>query len=170
MTKHNACIHIVSLFCLVSLCCFFTGCWGSSQTSLPEAPPPYPDSPFQPNTQPNDYTPPPSPDPRGNNYGANNNSFPRQTTQRPSPLPVSRSFDQMYTIEAVGTIWVLIQDKFGNELEWLSMMSGEKVPLKHNGPLTITCSSGESLKIYDPSGKPFQIGGTKKGISIIRLP
>jgi hypothetical protein len=76
----------------------------------------------------------------------------------------------MYTIEAVGTIWVLIQDKVGNELEWLSMMSGEKVPLNHNGPLTITCSSGESLKIYDPSGKPFQIGGTKKGISIIRLP
>ncbi len=170
MIKSKICIRIVSFFGLFFFCSIFIGCWGSSQTALPDAPPPYPDSPFQPNSQSNNYIPPPSPDPRGNNYGVNNNSYPRQPNQRPSPLPISRSFDQMYTIEAVGTIWVLVQDKFGNELEWLSMASGEKVPLKHNGPLTITCSSGESLKIFDPAGKPFQVGGTKKGISIIRLP
>jgi hypothetical protein len=76
----------------------------------------------------------------------------------------------LYTLEAVGTIWVLVQDKFGNELQWISLMAGEKVPINHSGPLTITCSSGESLKISDPKGKPFQVAGKNKGITIIRLP
>ena len=49
-------------------------------------------------------------------------------------------------------------------------MAGDKIPINHNGPLTITCSSGESLKITDPMGKLFKPAGLKKGITIVRLP
>jgi hypothetical protein len=148
----------------------FTGCWGGTQTSLPDAPPPYPDSPFPQGTNIyEDYTPPPSPDPRGEFLNQPQNSFVRGGNDYSSRSRV-KSEDKFYTLEAIGTIWVLIQDKFGNELEWISLTPGDKVPLKHLGPLTITCSSGESLKINAPNGKPLQTGGTKKGISIIRLP
>ena len=147
-----------------------TGCWGGAQTSLPDAPPPYPDSPFPQGTNTyRDYTPPHSPSPRGEISERPQNSFARSGNDY-STGPRFQSDNQFYTLEAIGTIWVLIQDKFGNELEWISLMSGDKVPLKHSGPLTITCSSGESLQITAPNGKTFQTGETKKGISIIRLP
>ena len=171
MIKIKNCIQIASFFAFSFLnFSIFTGCWGGTQTSLPEAPPPYPDSPFPQGTNPyEDYSPPASPNPRGEFLDRPQNSSVRSSNDY-SPRPRIRSEDKFYTLEAIGTIWVLIQDKFGNELEWISLTPGDKVPLKHSGPLTITCSSGESLQINAPNGKPLQSGGTKKGISIIRLP
>ena len=153
-------IRHVSLFGLTILYFSLLGCWSGSQIALPEAPPPYPNSPYPNGSQSDSYTPPASPDPRGNNF----------TRSQPSTFTTSRSYEKSYTLEAVGTIWVLVQDKLGNELQWLSLMSGDKTELKHTGPLTLTCSSGESLKIFAPDGKPVQVAGSKKGISIIRLP
>lgn len=148
----------------------FSGCWGGTQNSLPDAPPPYPNSPFPQSTNTyEDYVPPPSPDPRGELMDRNQNTFNRNKNDYASRTNFHSS-QKFYTLESTGTIWVLIQDKFGNELEWISLSPGEKVPLKHSGALTITCSSGESLRIIDPNGKPLQVGETKKGISIIRLP
>ena len=82
----------------------------------------------------------------------------------------NQSKEKTYTLEALGTIWVLIQDKFGNEIQWMSLSAGDIVPVNHNQPLTITCSRGESLKITTADGKPFQVAGINKGITIVRLP
>ena len=168
MNKIKNCVHSVSFFSLYPLMLHLLfGCWGGSQTSLPNAPPPHPDSPFPQGSVQNNYTHTLSTNPRPNSQ---KNSFYKDrssTFSHSSSIKVSEKF---YTIEATGTIWVLIQDKFGNELQWVSLMSGEKIPLKHSGPLTITCSSGDSLKITDKNGKPHQFGKVKKGIAIIRLP
>jgi len=160
MIISKICIRLVSLFGLTIICFSLFGCWGGPQIALPEAPPPYPNSPYPNGSQTDSYTPPTSPDPRGNNF----------TRNQPTTFSTSRSYKKTYTLEAVGTIWVLVQDRLGNELQWLSLMSGDKTALQHTGPLTLTCSSGESLKILGPDGKPVQIAGSKKGISIIRLP
>ena len=170
MIRIRKCIFALFLFIFSFLqTLLFTGCWGSSQASLPEAPPPYPNSSFpESSSSYQDYTPPPSPDPRGNFIKTNPDSFSR--TNNSSSFSTVRSTNKFYTLEALGTIWVLVQDKYGNELEWISLVQGDKVPLKHMGALTITCSSGESLRITAPNGKFVQPSETKKGISIIRLP
>lgn len=168
MNKIKNCVYNVSFFSLFSLIAsLLSGCWGGSQASLPNAPPPHPDSPFPQGSVQNNYIPPLSPNPRSD---AKKNSFYEESRFTSSPSSSYKSSEKFYTIEAIGTIWVLIQDKFGNELQWISLMSGEKFPLKHSGPLTITCSSGDSLKINDTNGKPYHIGEVKKGITIIRLP
>ena len=143
------------------------GCWGGAQSELPDAPPPYPNSPyFQGSESTNDYTPPPSPNPRGGTYSRNSESLATKTNSSYS----GQSKEKTYTLEALGTIWVLIQDKFGNEIQWMSLAAGDIVPVNHNQPLTITCSRGESLKITTADGKPFQVAGKHKGITIVRLP
>ena len=160
MIKSITCTLPVTLFGLSLICFYSTGCWKGSPVALPEAPPPYPDSPYPYGDQSETYVPPPSPSPHRNSFAGGKQNSP--STQR--------SFGKTYTIKAIGTIWVLVQDKFGNELEWLSLMTGQETSLKHTGPLTLTCSSNESLKIFDPDGKPFPVVGNKKGIIIIRLP
>lgn len=152
--------HFTLLFLLV-------GCWGGAQNELPDAPPPYPNSPYyQGSESTNDYTPPPSPNPRGVSYPRYSDS---QATTSNSGFS-AQSKEKTYTLEALGTIWVLIQDKFGNEIQWMSLSAGDIVPVNHNQPLTITCSRGESLKITTADGKPFQVAGINKGITIVRLP
>jgi hypothetical protein len=163
-------LQFVSVFGLPFLFFLLLGCWGSSPTALPDAPPPYPDSPFPQGSQIGTYSPPPSPDPYGRNYENREKTRARDYSKKNFPTKQSRPYENRYSIEAIGTIWVLIQDKFGNELQWVSLMAGDKIPINHNGPLTITCSSGESLKITDPKGKLFKPAGLKKGITIIRLP
>ena len=168
MNKIKNCAHTVSFFSLSTLMLHLLfGCWGGSQVALPNAPPPHPDSPFPQGSIQNNYIPPQSPNPRPDSQQNSIYEDRRSTFSYSSSNKVSEKF---YTIEAIGTIWVLIQDKFGNELQWISLMPGEKVPLKHSGPLTITCSSGDSLKINDTNGKPYQFGKVKEGITIIRLP
>ena len=155
-----------TFLCGVPLIVF--GCGGNAPNTVPDAPPPYPDSPFYDNVSgSNTYTPPPSENPRENStLSVPENSYtPTKKTSPRKPLPKN-----LYSLEATGTVWVLIQDKFGNELDWMSLIAGKKVPLNHRGPLTITCSSGDSLKITDPNGKPFPVPGSRKGISIIRIP
>ena len=169
MIKVKNCICAASLFGLYFVCFLLLGCWSRSPNALPEAPPPYPDSPYPQGSQTGTYSPPSSPSPYGDNYQKSDNSY-RESFKKNATQSSSRSYDNLYTLEAVGTIWVLVQDKFGNELQWISLMAGKKVPINHSGPLTITCSSGESLKISDPKGKPFQVAGKNKGITIIRLP
>jgi len=152
----------VSLFSV-----FIIGCGRNIQSTLPDAPPPYPDSPFYESASNNAYIPPESPDPRNQIEPGASSSAP---TRSLNSFKSTTSPKNVYTLEATGTVWVLIQDKFGNELDWMSLIAGKKVPINFPGPLTITCSSGDSLKITDPSGKPFQVAGSRKGISIIRIP
>jgi hypothetical protein len=153
----------VSLFSVLII-----GCGRNVQSTLPDAPPPYPDSPFYESASNNAYIPPESPDPR--NQIEPDVPSSSATTRSLNNYKSKTSLKNVYTLEATGTVWVLIQDKFGNELDWMSLIAGKKVPINFPGPLTITCSSGDSLKITDPNGKPFQVAGSRKGISIIRIP
>ena len=83
-----------------------TGCWGGAQTSLPDAPPPYPDSPFPQGTNTyRDYTPPHSPSPRGEMSERPQNSFARSGNDY-STGPRFQSDNKFYTLEDIGTIWV----------------------------------------------------------------
>ncbi len=161
-------IFLVSSF----LSIFVIGCGGGSQSVMPVAPPPYPDSPFANENQVNSFNQSVPPAPQGRNYyDRNRNSFSNEWNRKQAkPLFGDRSASNYYSVEATSTIWVLIQDKFGNELEWISLENGQKAPISHSGPLTITCSSGEHLRITAPNGKPYKPAGKSKGISIIRIP
>ena len=158
---------------LLFFCLFLGACGGSGPTTLPDAPPPWQEIP----TNAEEATAPrPSPfggtNPRLGNPTTPNSFWRNQPGSSPSPAAPSRSLASRpnYTINAYANVWVLVQDKRGNELEWISMKSGDEVPIMHRGPLTITCSSSRSVMIADKNGKKIETGNNSNGINIIRLP
>ena len=169
MISTNNCKYYFSYFVISLLFTALVGCFGGGQVSLPDAPPPYPDDQFGYKSDNQDYTPPEAPSPRGQTFGNDRKPYERGFTQSPTNFRNAK-IGNLYTIEAIGTIWVLVQDKFGNEIQWMSLLSGDSETIQHNGPIILTCSSGESLKIKDKNGKPVKPSGNQKGISIIRLP
>ena len=87
----------------------------------------------------------------------------------PSALTPSPNYAR-FTVHAKSNLWLLIQDPSGNELDWLKLQAGEKVPISHIGALTLTCSSGKEIDIFNKAGKKMDLPGLDKpGISIIRL-
>jgi len=124
-------------------------------------PPPLSGSPYEP---PRPSTPSPSPSAEPAPVSPSP-SYPAPTTPRPV-----YSAKPNYTVKAYANVWVLVQDKNGNELEWLSMKAGDEVPIMHRGPLTITCSSGKSVKITDKYGKKVDAVADDNRINIVRLP
>jgi hypothetical protein len=161
---------------LLLLACGFvlSSCGPGPPVTLPDAPPPWqevsgPDEPTSP--QYGLQTPklgnpsPPRPSWRDKFFAPSPSSNPI-----PAKRPTYSSIKVSYNITAYASVWVLVQDKKGNELEWISMKSGDKFPIMHRGPLTITCSSGTSVKITDKNGKKVDPGTNSNGISIVRLP
>ena len=158
----------VFFFCLI-----LGACGGGGPATLPDAPPPWQEVP----SNGEEATPPrPSPfggtnprlgNPTAPNSFLRNQPRPPRSSSVPSPSPAVR---RNYTVNAYANVWVLVQDKSGNELEWLSMKSGDEVPIMHRGPLTITCSSSKSIMITDKNGKKIETGNNSNGINIIRLP
>lgn len=153
--------------------CFFLGaCGGSGPSTLPDAPPPWQE--VSSNGE-KIAAPPPSPfggtNPRLENSTAPNSFWSKQRGL-PSTIAPDRPLTSRpnYTINAYANVWVLIQDKRGNELEWISMKSGDEVPIMHRGPLTVTCSSSKSVMIADKNGKKIETGNNSNGINIVRLP
>ena len=167
------------LFFFILCCLLYTSCGGGSVTTLPEAPPPYPNFPvpYEPCSQ------QPVPDhvyghqqqgghqtrtfspTESNPQNSNNNSW----RSSPNALTQSPNYAR-FTVHANANLWLLVQDSNGNELDWLKLKEGEKVPLSHIGALTLTCSSGQDIEIYSKDGKKLDIPeSSKAGISIIRL-
>ncbi len=140
-------------------------------TTLPEAPPPYPnfpvpyDSTTTGNNQADPFAAPfpvrnspYQPEVRSKSWSQSVNAF--------SPTPNYSRF----TVHAKANLWLLVQDPKGNELDWLKMQGGEKIPLSHAGPLTLTCSSGRDVEIFDRGGKKIDVPDSgNAGITIIRL-
>ena len=161
------------LSCL-ACCIFLSSCGTSSPVTLPDAPPPWQE--VTPNGEAiSNSVPPPSPF-GGTNPRLDNSFTPEPFWKRqpsfspPPPVRATPSSKPNYTIKAYANVWVLIQDKRGNEIEWLSMKEGDEVPVMHSGPLTITCSSGRSVKILDKKGKKVDTADNSNGITILRLP
>lgn len=154
----------------------FVSCGGGSVTTLPEAPPPYPNFPvpYEPNsgnTNPSEYSSanpvspspnyPYSPPPSESTFGS--------WKDRPNALSPEPNYSR-FTVHAKSNLWLLIQDSQGNELDWLKLQKGEKVPINHTGALTITCSSGKEVEIFDRNGRKVSLPkSNNSGISIIRL-
>lgn len=81
-------------------------------------------------------------------------------------IPISAE----YTVKAKGNLWVLVQDQFGNEIEWKKLKPGDELPITQSGPLTITLSSPDKADIIDSNDKKMKIDSNSSGISIVRLP
>lgn len=178
---------------------FLAGCMRSSNQTIPDAPPPYPNFPMpqeryqsaqvyggQPSTS--AYIPPyndastsyqpPAPTSK-TFYAPPPSSPPTQSsfTERPFQTQTnSKEFrgqednTKRFTLEAMADLWALVQDSQGTELEWLKMKTGETASLSYSGSLTITCSSGNKLVIKDKFGKKIETNPNSSGISIVRLP
>ena len=153
---------------LVSVTCLMIGCRSNRNVEIPDAPPPYANFPapqnFQ-NPQPvveqphgNLFADSYNPAPPYSNYSNSGNSM-------SSPASTSR-----YVLRAEADLWALIQDPKGVELDWLKMKSGESVPLTYSGPITVTCSSGHKLKIFDNQKNLIETKANQSGISIVKLP
>lgn len=161
-------VNLSLLFSFLLLC----GC-GSGSTTLPEAPPPYPNFPvpFQPGMEENrpfsesKSVQPYKPITQGSNF---ENPYAREINSQYSSYTPPKNLAR-YTIQANANLWLLVQDPSGNELDWLKMKPGDRTPLSHRGPLTLTCSSGNDIEIYDQQGKRIDVPEGSGGISIVRL-
>lgn len=166
--------HLNRLLLVFCFAPFFVSCGGGTVTTLPEAPPPYPNFPV-----------PYQPSSTGSTLESASNSFANSETSTsenfstanplnswrdaPSALTPSPNYAR-FTVHAKSNLWLLIQDPSGNELDWLKLQAGEKVPISHIGALTLTCSSGKEIDIFNKAGKKMDLPGLDKpGISIIRL-
>jgi hypothetical protein len=167
------------IICFFYVPLLFCSCGGGSVTTLPEAPPPYPNFPvpYEPSDQsapssgsydnqqsryqPNSYDP--------NQYRSPTVKSNSSWDSSPNALTPSPNYSR-FTVHAKANLWLLIQDANGNELDWLKLQEGEKVPISHIGALTITCSSGQDVEIFNKEGRKIDSPGSNKpGISIIRL-
>ncbi len=113
----------------------------------PDAPPPYSPSPFG-----------------GSGIHATQNE---NRPVIPERVPAGT---EVLTLEALGEVWVLVQDAQGIELQWKNLKEGEQMPIAKNGPISITCSNGNALRILGTKGKSLAEPKQSKGIAIIRLP
>jgi len=118
-----------------------------------------------PSGPPPDAPPPYSPTPYG--------GFDAQGKQNENPPSAPKRFPSgtdVLTLEALGEVWVLVQDAQGIELQWKNLKEGEQMPIAKNGPISITCSNGNALRILGTKGKSLAEPKQSKGIAIIRLP
>ena len=159
---------------------FIVGCGGNP--SIPDAPPPYPT-----------YSTPSYTPPGGSNKYQSPSSYPpitpsldrqysnqlgspatppynKQEFFAPPPKSNQSSLNSRYSITAEANIWVLVQDEFGTEIDWKKLSKGESMSITHPRPVTVTCSSGSKVKIYDEKGKAVKQLVNSSGIAIVRLP
>ena len=118
----------------------------------PNAPPPHPNSPFR---STGTDIPKATPD----NVSAQNNP--------PTKPPLDGT---LITIEALGDVWILVQDAQGIELQWQNLRVGEQLPVNKRGAISITCSNGKAIRILDHKGATLEEAKKQEGIAILRLP
>jgi len=172
-----------TLFCLVSSCA------RNTTPAVPNAPPPYPDYPV-PQSHFQYSEPPYQPNPplldSGNiqlDSQASSSQLPYASQDIVIPTYHQENLDHAgypyeqvkqtartrFSLHAHSNLWALVQNDKGVELEWLKMKAGEKASINHSGRLTITCSSGKDLEIFDARGDKIPTNPNPSGISIIRL-
>ena len=87
-----------------------------------------------------------------------------------SQAAVTPPVSARYMVKAKGNLWVLVQDQFGNEVDWRKLQAGDQFPINQAGSLTVTLSSSDKADILDSDNKKIEINSKNSGISIVRLP
>ena len=123
---------------------------GGPAGPTPDAPPPHPNSPFG-----KDET-------RGE--VSTHTEVSEQTPQVPAIT------EDLITLEALGDVWVLVQDGQGVELQWQNLREGERMPIAKKGSISITYSNGKALRVLNRDGTPLRQPKQQDGIAIMRLP
>ena len=137
---------VVVLLLLVPASC------GGPAGPPPDAPPPHPNSPFA----------------RGGTSVAV--AAPSKVPEQKQRPPVVTTKEDLITLEALGDVWVLVQDAQGVEMQWQNLRKGERMPVAKKGPISITYSNGKALRILDREGRSLTEPKEKDGIAILRLP
>jgi len=84
--------------------------------------------------------------------------------------PKTTKKKSVVTLEALGDVWILVQNAQGVELQWQNLRKGERLPVAKQGSISITSSNGKALRILDHEGRPLKEPSEKEGIAILRLP
>tara|TARA_Y100000588_G_C14092786_1_gene855262 strand:+ start:290 stop:736 length:447 start_codon:yes stop_codon:yes gene_type:complete len=74
------------------------------------------------------------------------------------------------TLEALGDVWILVQNAHGVELQWQNLRKGERLPVSKQGSISITSSNGKVLRVLDHEGGSIKEPSESEGIVILRLP
>lgn len=144
----------------------FCSCGGGSVSTLPDAPPPYPGFPIPAQNTGAEVA---APYPSGGNYAS---SVPYTGTPNypQAQAVLTPPVSARYMVKAKGNLWVLVQDQFGNEVDWRKLQAGDQFPINQAGSLTVTLSSSDKADILDSDNKKIEINSKNSGISIVRLP
>tara|TARA_X000000950_G_scaffold285168_1_gene390291 strand:+ start:342 stop:830 length:489 start_codon:yes stop_codon:yes gene_type:complete len=144
----------------------FCSCGGGSASTLPDAPPPYPGFPIPAQNPGAGVT---EPYPSGSGY-ASSVPYIGTSNYSQSQTAVTPPVSARYMVKAKGNLWVLVQDQFGNEVDWRKLQAGDQFPINQAGSLTVTLSSSDKADILDSDNKKIEINSKNSGISIVRLP
>ncbi|MBC8347620.1 MAG: hypothetical protein O3A82_08475 [Verrucomicrobia bacterium] len=114
--------------------------------------------------------PPDAPPPHPNLFSPTSNQFPPRT-QAPVPGTTQSSEKKsVVTLEALGDVWILVQNAQGVELQWQNLRKGERLPVAKQGSISITSSNGKALRVLDHEGRSLKEPSENEGIAILRLP
>ena len=144
----------------------FCSCGGGSASTLTDAPPPYPGFPIPAQNPGAGVT---EPYPSGSGY-ASSVPYIGTSNYSQSQTAVTPPVSARYMVKAKGNLWVLVQDQFGNEVDWRKLQAGDQFPINQAGSLTVTLSSSDKADILDSDNKKIEINSKNSGISIVRLP
>ena len=78
--------------------------------------------------------------------------------------------NSVVTLEALGDVWILVQNAQGVELQWQNLRKGERLPVAKQGSISITSSNGKALRVLDYEGRSLKEPSENEGIVIVRLP
>ena len=114
--------------------------------------------------------PPDAPPPHPNLFSTTGNQVP-SNTQAPE-LGTTQNYEKksLVTLEALGDVWILVQNAQGVELQWQNLRKGERLPVAKQGSISITSSNGKALRVLDHEGRSLKEPTQKEGITIFRLP
>ncbi len=163
MTNQKICL-LNSIW--ISAMLLFCSCGGGATSTLPDAPPPYPGFPIPAQNPGAEVA---APYPSGSGY-ASGVPYTGTSNYSQSQAAVTPPVSARYMVKAKGNLWVLVQDQFGNEVDWRKLQAGDQFPINQAGSLTVTLSSSDKADILDSDNKKIEINSKNSGISIVRLP
>jgi len=114
--------------------------------------------------------PPDAPPPHPNLFSPTGHRVPSKTQ---APVPgTTQNYEKkdVITLEALGDVWILVQNAQGVELQWQNLRKGERLPVAKQGSISITSSNGKALRVLDHEGRSLKEPTQKEGITIFRLP